>query len=362
MPVFLYNIYFLTKHIDKCIFCDIYKNMSMINDFYEDTMDKICFSREYVRKLPYIMGFKTTHWCWYSCAHCLESCGPNMPKEYIPADVIKGYINQAIKDPKFGKELIFTGGEIFSAYYNHDTKYVKELLDCGLSHGCGVDIKTNAGWATKTNKYREQIICDLADVLTRYSPGKINVSPLQISLSLDRYHADCINKNAQLISDLSRAQSNSTCMIHISTFDKDMPMFAELIKKLNKDGNRITELELVGGGNQIFYAINDRVLVYCSSAQLNKHGRANNLEDAVPVETPQFKFLTRDKRPQIIMAFDSFGNVMLGENTGRKIHAPWRDKNKNPRDLPAIRRDLVRSAQYEDLRLYIRNLVPGLSK
>ena len=347
--------------IDKQFFCDIVQHMSMIKDFYENTMDKICFSRGIVRNMPYTMVFKTTHWCWYQCAHCLESCGPKMPKNYIPADVIKEYINQATHDAQFDKELVFTGGEIFSAYHNYDTNYVKELLNCGLAHGCGVDIKTNAGWATKTNKYREQIICDLADVLTRYSPGKINVSPLQISLSLDRYHPDCITKNAQLISDLSRAQQNSVCMVHITTFDKDVPMFGELINKLKKDGNQIMELQMVGG-DRTFYSINDHVLIYCSSAQLNKHGRANNLDDAVPVDMPQFKFLCSGAKPSVLMAFDAFGNVTLGENTGRKIRTPWRDNNKNPRGLPAIRRDLVKSAQYEDFRMYIRNLIPGLSK
>ena len=122
------------------------------------------------------------------------------------------------------KSLAKEGRELFCAPGNAG---IANLATC-------VDIKTNAGWATKTNKYREQIICDLAEVLTRYSPGGINVSPLQISLSLDRYHTDCINKNAQLISDLSHAQKNSCCMIHLSTFDKDMHLFQELIKKLKK--------------------------------------------------------------------------------------------------------------------------------
>ena len=78
------------------------------------------------RCLPYALIFKTTHYCYYKCAHCCEDAGPHREKQYINADIICNYISQAIQQPSFSRDVIFTGGEVFSSYKFGDEKYVSK--------------------------------------------------------------------------------------------------------------------------------------------------------------------------------------------------------------------------------------------
>ena len=116
--------------------------MSKIKQVFEYTIDRLLPMGMIVRYLPYMMVFKTTHWCWYNCPHCCESAGKNRPTEFIPANVIKYYTDAARSDGQFAKEIVLTGGEIMAAYKFDMENYVPELANYIVDRGISLDIKT----------------------------------------------------------------------------------------------------------------------------------------------------------------------------------------------------------------------------
>ncbi len=330
--------------------------MSKIKQVFEYAIDRLLPVGVVVRNLPYVMIFKTTHWCWYNCPHCCESAGKNRPAEFIPADVIKYYTDAATSDPKFTKEKVLTGGEIMASYKFDMKNYVPELANYITERGIRLDIKTNGAWI-RNKDLRTKIVPDLININERNS-GQRRL-PYQLSLSLDKYHPNALENTYEIICELARRNKNKpTILVHISGFMGQDKIYKELLAKLF--GNRNIKIEeayiTAKSGNAIpLHVINRCVALRPSfGAVLFAGGRAQNLPEATPAANPTFEILNQDA--EVLMAFDAAGNVTLGENSGRKITVPWRDKDGNPRDLPAIRRDLVQRARYEQLRHNMINL------
>ena len=307
-----------------------------------------------VDSLPYAIVFKTTHWCWNNCPHCCESAGADMPKKFIPYDTIENYVIQAKNDPKFDKNIVLTGGEITSAYMHHSPDYVPKLLNMALDNKCMVDIKTNAGWAIAKNNLRNQIFNDLVGVLSAHSVSSFRITPLQISLSLDRFHPHALKKNTEFITELSRRQKNSLCLVHVSSFPQDADLFQQLLDNLRDKKCKLEQLMAFDNNPantpNTIWSVNGKVLLKFSVGTLFDGGRAANIAGAYHTPAPQFTFITDAQNPTVLMAFDSFGNVTLGENSGRKITTQWQDKNGNARPLADIRRDIVRQTRIEEIR------------
>lgn len=330
--------------------------MSKINQVFDYAIDRLLPVGRIVRELPYVMIFKTTHWCWYNCAHCCESAGKDRPAEFIPADVIKYYTDAAKSDPKFTKEIVLTGGEIMASYKFNMENYVPELANYIAGRGIRMDIKTNGAWI-RNNDLRTKIIPDLISVNERNSMQRH--LPYQLSLSLDKYHPNALENTYKIICELARQNKNKPMiLLHISGFMGQDWLYKELLAKLLATRNTRIDYAYVAAksGNAIpLHVINRCVALRPSfDALLFAGGRAKNLPEAFPSKNPTFEIINDDA--DVLMAFDSAGNVTLGENSGRKITVPWRDKNGKPRQLPAIRRDLVRRARYEQLRQNVINL------
>lgn len=330
--------------------------MSKIKQVFEYAIDRILPMGMIVRDLPYVMVFKTTHWCWYNCPHCCESAGKNRPAEFIPADVIKYYTDAAKSDPKFTKEMVLTGGEIMASYKFDMKNYVPELANYITERGISLDIKTNGAWI-RNKDLRTKIVPDLININERNS-GQRRL-PYQLSLSLDKYHPNALENTYEIICELAQRNKNKPMiLLHISGFTGQDKIYKELLAKLS--GNRNIKIEeayiAAKSGNAIPLHIINRCVALRPSfgAVLFAGGRAQNLPEATPAANPTFEILNQDA--EVLMAFDAAGNVTLGENSGRKITAPWRDKDGNPRHLPAIRRDLVQRARYEQLRHNMINL------
>ncbi|MBO7509344.1 MAG: radical SAM protein [Alphaproteobacteria bacterium] len=303
-----------------------------------------------VAQRPYVLVFKTTNWCWNRCAHCCESSGPDAPRTFIPKSVIIDYTAQAAADPMFSKHVIFTGGEIMSAYKFAEERYVPDILNFALDKKLGVDIKTNAGWAG--TPIGEQIFRDIENVIRRQRPKIVTSNnsnrqfPLHVSLSLDRFHNDSIKRNFKFIEHFANKKINGARLVaRISSFTFDDEMFSELLQQLHNAGIRVDTATIINSetgqkkeGN-LFSVNNNMVLEYGNSATLFDGGRAKNIAGAYHNPIPQFNFLTDDF--QVLVAFDSFGNVTLGENSGKKISVPWRDANGNARPMTDIRKDLI---------------------
>ena len=80
------------------------------------------------------------------------------------------------------------------------------------------------------------------------------------------------------------------------------------------------------------------VLQY-GTANLFAGGRAKNISYAYHDEAPQFTFIDDDFN--VLVGIDSFGNVTLGENSGKNISVPWRTQNGDARSWSDIRTDLI---------------------
>ena len=78
---------------------------------------------------------------------------------------------------------------------------------------------------------------------------------------------------------------------------------------------------------------------YSNNAKLFSGGRAKDINGAFHTSLPQFTFATSDFH--ILTAFDSFGNVTLGENCGKKISVPWHDENGMVKPMADVRNDLI---------------------
>ena len=132
-----------------------------------------------------------------------------------------------------------------------------------------------------------------------------------------------------------------------------------MLDTLRKRYKNIHEIVLFGAPNtehmqenlsNTVWSVNGNIVLKFSTGTLFDGGRAKNIENTYHTPTPQFSFLAPGNPPQVLMAFDSFGNATLGENSGKKITVPWRDKNGAPRTLNDIRQDLIIQAGKEEAR------------
>ena len=142
-------------------------------------------------------------------------------------------------------------------------------------------------------------------------------------------------------------------LVYVSSFESDKSMFDELFNNLCKSGVKIKELAVLNQNGELsntMYSLNGNVVVRTGCGKLFNGGRASNIDWAYKTPYPQFVFVSHYS--QCLMAFDSFGNVTLGENSGKKISTPWRDRDGNPLPLKTIRENMfaeTRKAEQEFL-------------
>ncbi len=315
--------------------------MINIKQKFNDVLDRALPFGVLVREMPYILVFKTTNWCWYKCAHCCESSGPDQARVYIPAPVIKNYIAQASWDPYFARSVVFTGGEIFSSYKWGDPTYVPTLLRICTENNIGADIKTNAGWARTS--FGEQIFRDLTDVVKSARPYS-----LQMSMSLDNYHTNAVINVSHVISRLAREKC--PVMINLSSFGGMEHLYDELKSQIKKSGLTICPGHFGSLQNMMSVdTVGEKLVMHFGGPSAPfANGRARDLPNAVPTEFPQFKVFLPGMK--MLVAFDVFGRVTLGENSGQKISTEFIGKDNTARPLADIRRDLVRNARAAELR------------
>lgn len=292
------------------------------------------------RNSPYALVFKTTNYCWYKCPHCCECSGPDEPHKYIPANTVCNYLDQASHDPFFSKDVVFTGGEIMSAYKFAPDGYVPQLLNKSMDLGFGTDIKTNAAWVNAA--YKDKIFDDLYQTVVSHKPYG-----LQISLSLDNYHKNSLENNTRLLLRLANMQ-DMKIQVSISGFKNHPDMMPDLLGRLKSEGIDVSQvLVKTKTGLVERILINEQILLRAGYGTLFDGGRAKNLENAYHTDFPQFSFMLSSM--ESLVAFDSMGRVTLGENSGRKISTKWHtifgDKS-----LMRVRLDLLHATWREETR------------
>ena len=267
-----------------------------------------------------------------------------MPKTFIPELVIKDYIDQAVKDKQFGREIVFTGGEITSAYKFVGYYYMPSIINHALNSGCSVDIKTNAGWVNSS--LAPQIYSDIENIVRgqarKDDTGIKTLINFQVSLSLDRFHRDALARDIKFIEHFAHTDIPGVAMsIHVSSLPKDKDMFPDLMHQLMKKGIEVNNLCMLKPGNQEqMYDLNRNVVIRYSVGTLFDGGRAKDLGYAFKTPFPQFTFVTPTPQETLI-AFDSFGNVTLGENSGPKISAKWLNDDYRTRPFNHIYTELL---------------------
>ncbi len=313
-------------------------NITKLYTKYIDFIDLTFPIGGIIRRFPYVLIFKTTNYCWYKCLHCCENSGPDQQKHYIPRNIIKDYISKALEDSSFSKEVVFTGGEIMSSYLFYESNYVPDLLNFCCDRGVGVDIKTNGDWVN--TDLGKRIFHDLTESISNGKPYGI-----QISLSLDKFHKNSMENCVKIIKELYKYKDMHT-VVHLSSFKGDEYLYIALCMLLKKEGVRFDKVILKNG--RIVDIVGDKlILLQSSDATLFSGGRAKNLAEAMKVENSQFNFLSENNN--ILMAFDSFGNVTLGENSGKKIKTEWTTNKNVVRSLHDIKKSLISKAHLEEI-------------
>lgn len=293
--------------------------------------------------LSYVLVFKTTNFCWYNCPHCCENSDHKQPKTYIPSDAIKHYLTQAKSDPRFSNNVVLTGGEIMTSYLYGPRNYVPELLNFCLDNNIGTDIKTNGAWTRA--KFGRNIYDDLTRTISSHGPYG-----LQISLSLDKYHPNSVDNCARVITHFA-TKPDQRLIIHLTGFsDMENDLNKLFIRLNNTRGITLNDIN-INGARAV--GVNRQVIVKYNSATLFNGGRAQTMADAHKNPFPQFSFMLLSG--EILIAFDTMGNVSLGENSGRKIRTSWRTSDGAPRPLNDILHSLVNHARYEEMRAIIRD-------
>ncbi len=298
-----------------------------------------------VRRFKYSLVFKTTNYCCYNCAHCCENSGPDQKKEFIPVNIIQDYITQAKCDKRFSDNVIFTGGEIFSSYQFGDTQYIPTLLKTCIDKKIGVDIKTNAAWV------RTALAPEIFRDLIKIAKDSPDPYAYQISLSLDKYHPNAVDNAVRVITELARKKCR--VIINIASFGADAHMFDALKRKIGtKMPVEDAAIPITKSQKRYVTVVNNRVIIQTSLDGVPfANGRAVNLPDAKPTDFPQFRIMC--ETGSILIAFDTFGRVTLGENSGRKIGCAW-NRPDGAAKLNTITKDLLFMAQCEEIRAIIK--------
>lgn len=336
------------------MFDSMFENLHQKKQNFKDTAHMVIDCQNGVmhsifQQLPYILVFKTTNWCWNNCAHCCESAGPNMPKKFIPESVITNYIDQAVMDKNFSRSIVFTGGEITAAYKFVGRDYMKNIINHALNAGCSVDIKTNAGWVNSP-ELAPMIYSDIEEIVSNQIKnsnisGPKHIVPFQVSLSLDQFHKDAVSRNLKFLEHFANKDiPGATFTVHLSSIRQESPlMFQHFLRLLGNSGINIGKLFVVSKNKdevQPFYDLNGNIVIEPTDGLLFNGGRAKNIEYAFKTPFPQFTFITPDHKS--LVAFDSFGNVTLGENSGKKISVPWTEPETGAfLPLETVRKNLL---------------------
>ena len=141
---------------------------------------------------------------------------------------------------------------------------------------------------------------------------------------------------------------NTAFTIRVSSIKQGKNMFPELVHKLMRSGIDVNEIVFVnpntGNISEQAFDLNGNVILRHSTGTLFNGGRAKDIGYAKKTPFSQFTFI--DSSGTVLIAFDSFGNVTLGENSGKKISVPWHD-NETGKILPlqTIRDNLVVSTK-----------------
>ncbi len=310
------------------------------------------FFSNVLQKHKYALVFKTTNFCWNNCAHCCESSGPSNSKEFIPETTIKQIIDNAVCDDKFTNQVVFTGGEIMSSYMFGPQQYFSNIINYALDKNLSVDFKTNAGWVNMP-KIAKKIYSDIENIMRRHrQKASTNYKKIifNVSLSLDSFHHNAMQRDIEFIKHFANTNIPGVSFsISVSSLRQDKNMFNELLQNLNQSGINIHPI-LMNNSNNIpdtpSFDLNNNVLLSHSYGTLFNGGRAKNIPYAKKTLFPQFVFLSDDLAS--LIAFDSFGNVTLGENSGKKISTPWHTPDGTTHDLQSIRNNLTSALKNEE--------------
>lgn len=227
-----------------------------------------------------------------------------------------------------------------------------------MKRNLSVDIKTNAGWVG-TNM--EKRIYDDLNATIRANP---NARSPQISLSLDKYHPNAMDKNVRFIQAM--ALRNTDIVFHLSgfgaaAFERDID---KLIRVLNSKRNIRMQsgyiLPKPADGDtpnmdmaQPIIKANNARIIWTVSPSPRAAGRGVELAACEPDIIPcpdDAKFRVFEDDMLLINVVEQGGNFRLGEANPTNITAPWRNADGTDKTLADARRDIFREMRRAELK------------
>lgn len=303
--------------------------------------------RKYLEGLESVMNhavkFSITWNCNETCGHCGYSCGPDMPMEFIPKNVIFAYFGELARNPAFKRRgYCISGGEPTLAY-DHDVDYLSDIFQCGMYHKLPGMLKTNAG-IVGTPHY-ERFIEDLK--LFRKCKNGMNVS-----LSADDFHNN-IDKNIVLMRELYENK------IFKKGLYSDISCCENWFKK-EKNIVRLLDSGLpVEMKEKNILRLGKTEIRLRNSVATN--GRGANIPGSMNYEWEnEFYAMLVGEKPSVSLHFMPDGKVSLEPGFDNSIVIDYRASCGKLKTLERIQRELVDLAveklgkRYEDFIVYIK--------
>lgn len=129
------------------------------------------------------LHFYMTHYCNLRCPGCYMAAGPHRSQAVISLRDIDFYMRQFSKISDFDKNVVFSGGEIFTLSLDYLQYNIQNALDLGMN----TEVKTNGTWV-RSGRRADKIFDMLRGLKMR--------QPLDMAVSVDNkihpaYSADC---------------------------------------------------------------------------------------------------------------------------------------------------------------------------
>ncbi len=301
----------------------------------------------FMNSFKFSLLFNTTYHCDYECAHCCVNAGPQRDAKYIPQKDVEFYLDDFKEnEERFKGVVVFSGGEVTTAYEKLSPQYMPSIMQSALDRQIEVNIKTNGAWVDK--KYGNQVFKDLEDLKYTYNP---DFFPVEIHLSVDRYHPSSVNRSLKIIEKIAHSDKlrDKVSVALFTSPEDELMVYKEMLdeKKLDKYDLNLTDFTIHAPGLNVAYFDEipvgitgfDSPTFQCGRAVKNKIGKELD-------ETHKFEFAHMG---DISVAFDSENNVEL-QTCGPAVSVPYLDKKSPFRNLKPwkqIKEELTQKVELE---------------
>lgn len=278
---------------------------------------------------------KVTNLCNNCCAHCCERSGPDCEPKFIELADIKYILEQFKYITHFNNNVTITGGEPTMAYFAKSPYYIPQLLKYCGKNGYDVYFNTNARW-TLSDK-AEQIYSDFNEFIRKYN------RELYFRLSLDKWHEQCIDANAELINWVVKNKNMPDKRTGLYMFCDDVDIVEQLMIKLKTKFEIDLPEHVPNPKSYPVYKFQgtNKLLCLMPYQGITNMGRAkdNHIATKEPFSKTELYFSPLIDKDNDI-CFDSNGYALLSANDDDTVKTPYRDNKGRIKHINEIKQEL----------------------